>query len=87
MNNRIDLLLQNDGKKCSVEIKNVTLAVGETAYFPYSVTTRGQRHLIELMDSVKTGFCSVMLFVVKRGDCKRVSPADEIDTTYGKLLR
>jgi len=87
INSRIDLLLQNGEKKCFVEIKNVTLAIGTTALFPDSVTVRGKKHLIELMNTVKEGHRSMMIFVVQRGDCNQVKPADEIDPEYGKSLR
>lgn len=70
-----------------VEIKNVTLAEKGTAYFPDAVTTRGQKHLSELMELLKTGHTAEMFYVVQRTDCKTFAPADHIDPTYGQLLR
>jgi len=86
---RIDILLSNEGADpCYVEIKNVTL-LGEDrrAIFPDSVSTRGQKHLEELTSLVDQGIRSAMLFVVNREDVDSFSPADEIDPTYGELLR
>ena len=86
---RIDLLLthnmQND---CYVEIKNVTAAdENRFAIFPDAVTTRGQKHLRELMTMVMQGHRSVLFFCIQRDDVIAMRPADEIDPAYGTLLR
>ncbi len=86
-NSRIDLLLENDAQKCYVEIKNVSLAEGKTAMFPDAVTLRGQKHLIELMKTVESGYKAVIFFVVQIKKATRFSPADHIDPHYGELLR
>lgn len=84
---RIDILLEGEGRRCYVEIKNVTLVEGGQALFPDAVTTRGQKHLRELMEVVRNGDRGVLLFTVQRGDGNAVAPADRIDPEYGKLLR
>ena len=87
-NSRIDLLLSNsDTEKCYVEVKNVTLVMDQVALFPDAVTTRGRKHLIELMDMVSAGHRAVMCYVVQRNDATHVSPADHIDPDYGQALR
>ena len=84
---RIDLLLESPGRRCFVEVKNVTLVENGLALFPDAVTTRGQKHLIELMRVVREGDRGIIFFTVQRGDGKSVSPADAIDPEYGRLLR
>ena len=84
---RLDLLLTGEGGRCWVEVKNVTLAEDGLALFPDSVTLRGQKHLIELMDVVRSGDRGVIFYVVQRGDCRAMAPADRIDPRYGVLLR
>lgn len=86
-NSRIDLLLERPGQRCYVEVKNVTLMENDKALFPDAVTTRGQKHLRDLMQMVDEGHRSVIFFVVNRSDCNSFSPADKIDPVYGKLLR
>lgn len=86
-NSRIDLLLERNGERCYVEVKNVTLVEGEMALFPDAVTVRGQKHLRELMKVVRQGDRGVIFFVVQRGDGQAVAPADDIDPEYGRLLR
>lgn len=86
-NSRIDLLLEGPQGRCFVEVKNVTLVEQGRALFPDAVTTRGQKHLIELMRVVAEGDRGVIFFTVQRGDGHSVSPADSIDPEYGRLLR
>ncbi|NJD90169.1 MAG: DNA/RNA nuclease SfsA [Geobacter sp.] len=83
---RIDLLLEEPGS-CYVEVKNVTLVEGDVARFPDAVTTRGQKHLRELMAMVRDGARAVNFFVVQHAAARSVSPADAIDPAYGGLLR
>ena len=54
--------------------------------FPDSVSTRGQKHLKDLIQLKEDGFRSVMLYVVNREDATTFSPAKEIDPTYASLL-
>ena len=84
---RIDLLLEGTHGRCFVEVKNVTLVEENRALFPDAVTTRGQKHLNELMRVVREGDRGVIFFTVQRGDGNSVSPADLIDPEYGRLLR
>jgi sugar fermentation stimulation protein A len=85
---RIDFLLEKEDEKVLVEVKNVTLIAGEsTACFPDAVTSRGQKHLRELLEAKQLGYRSVIFFLVQRGEATEFSPADEIDPEYGRLLR
>lgn len=84
---RIDLLLEGESGRCYVEVKSVTLVEYGKALFPDAVTTRGQKHLRELMEVVRHGDRGVIFFVVQRGDAASVSPAAGIDPEYARLLR
>lgn len=86
-NSRIDLLLEKNHEKCYVEVKNVTLVESRRALFPDAVTTRGQKHLRDLMLMVDQGHRGVIFFVIHRADADQFAPADDIDAEYGKLLR
>jgi sugar fermentation stimulation protein A len=86
-NSRIDLLLENGTKRCYVEIKNCTLVVDGTAYFPDAVSGRGLKHLLELEMQVEAGNRCVMFYLVQRMDAGEFRPADHIDPEYGRALR
>ena len=85
-NSRIDILLEDPGL-CYVEVKSVTLKVGDEAQFPDSVTTRGAKHLRELTQMVADGHRAVMVYLVQRGDCCHFRPAADIDPTYASELQ
>lgn len=91
---RIDLVLARDKDSLTnkkphhyIEVKNVTYAEGDTAYFPDAATERGRKHLRELMRLREEGFGAELVFVVQREGCKKFRPADAIDAKYGRLLR
>ncbi len=85
---RLDMKLSGpQNENLFVEVKSVTLARDGIALFPDAVTTRGQKHLNELAQLVAQGAQAELLFVVQRTDCRRFIPADDIDPTYGRLLR
>ncbi len=87
-NSRVDLWLAKDDQQCFVEIKNVTLVEEDGFYyFPDAVTTRGLKHLQELIQMVKEGHRAVMLFLIQRSDGTVFRPADHIDPDYGRMLR
>jgi sugar fermentation stimulation protein A len=68
-------------------VKSVTLAEGRLALFPDSVTERGRRHLDVLHGLRGAGARAALVFLVQRGDCDRVAPADHVDPAYGEALR
>ncbi|MEM9317673.1 MAG: DNA/RNA nuclease SfsA [Pseudomonadota bacterium] len=83
-NSRIDFLARHDGlPDAYIEVKNVHLRrMGDLAEFPDSVTTRGAKHLRELSDMVALGHRAVMLYLVQRTDCARLSFARDLDPDY-----
>ena len=83
---RIDFLLSRSGDKDTyVEVKSVTLSrLQGLAEFPDSVTERGAKHLGELTEMVALGHRAVMLYLVQRTDCDRMTLAGDIDPAYAR---
>ena len=88
-NSRIDFLLQSNGRPDAyVEVKSVTLMRRDgLAEFPDSVTARGAKHMKELASVKKSGCRAVLLYLVQRTDCARVTVAADIDPVYANELR
>ena len=84
---RIDFLLSHDGRQeCFVEVKSLTLKTENgLGVFPDAVTTRGQKHLQELMAEVARGKRAVLLFCVQHTGVERVSAARGVDPEYARL--
>ena len=86
-NSRIDFLLSAEGMAdCYVEVKSVTLLENGQGYFPDAVSTRGQKHLQDLMQMVDEGHRAVLLFLVQHEGIFNVSAAAHIDPVYADLL-
>ena len=82
-NTRVDFLISNNKKKSFLEVKNVTLVrKDKIAEFPDAVTTRGSKHLRELINAKKKGYNSYILYLVQREDCKYLKIAKDIDEEY-----
>ena len=86
-NSRADFMLEFGGDACFVEVKSVTLAADAIGLFPDAVSTRGTRHLRELMEVKRQGARAVLCFVVMHNGVDEVRPADQVDPTYGTTLR
>ncbi|MFA5631870.1 MAG: DNA/RNA nuclease SfsA [Porticoccaceae bacterium] len=85
---RIDFLLENDDHHCYVEVKNVTLETGNGVIaFPDAVTSRGTKHLRELMTVVDSGHRAVLFFCVQHSGARQVVPAADIDPLYAATLK
>ncbi|MDP7592174.1 MAG: DNA/RNA nuclease SfsA [Litorilituus sp.] len=86
-NSRIDFLLTDDDKPhCYVEVKSCTLLDDGKGYFPDTTTTRGQKHLRELIHMKKQGYRSVLLFTVLHTGINNVQAASHIDSKYAEIF-
>ena len=83
---RFDIWAENNEETCFIEVKNVSMKVGDFALFPDAVTTRGRKHLETLIRVKQAGMRAVMLYVVQRSDVSKFSTANEIDPEYGQTL-
>jgi sugar fermentation stimulation protein A len=80
---RFDFLISNNKEKCFLEVKNVTLVRrGKIAEFPDAITSRGTKHLNELITAKKKGFQSYILYLIQREDCNFFKIAEDIDEKY-----
>ena len=80
---RFDFLISNNKEKCFLEVKNVTLVRKEKiAEFPDAITSRGTKHLKELINAKKKGFVSYILYLIQREDCQSFKIAEDIDREY-----
>ena len=83
---RFDVYAENEREKCFIEVKNVSMKVGNAALFPDSVTTRGRKHLETLIRVKKQGIRAVMVYVIQRMDVNAFGPARHIDPEYADAL-
>ncbi len=82
---RFDFLVEKNKQKSFVEVKNVTLFRDKnTAEFPDAVTSRGSKHLLTLIDAIKKGYKSYLLYLVQIENMENFKIAKDIDSEYYK---
>mgnify|MGYP001204650720 CR=1 FL=1 len=86
-NTRFDFLITKGKKKSFIEVKNVTLSRKKgVAEFPDAVTSRGFKHIEELLKASQKGYEIYLLYIIQRDDCNRFKLAKDIDPKYCELL-
>lgn len=84
---RCDFLLEGPEGRCLVEIKSVTLVEDSVALFPDAPTTRGTRHLQNLIAARRVGHEAAVVFIIQRADAHHFRPNDTADPAFGQALR
>ena len=86
-NTRFDFLLINKNSKTFIEVKNVTLSrKKKIAEFPDAITSRGLKHIKELINASTKKYKIFIIFLVQRDDCNSFSIAKDIDSAYAEAL-
>ena len=86
-NTRFDFLITEKKNKAFIEVKNVTLKRNpKIAEFPDAVTSRGAKHINELIKASKRGYEIYLIFIIQREDCNQLRIAKDIDPEYAKSL-
>jgi sugar fermentation stimulation protein A len=80
---RFDFLVEKNKQKIFVEVKNVTLfREKKVAEFPDAITSRGSKHLKTLIEAIKQGYKSYLLFLVQIEGVESFKIAKDIDKEY-----
>jgi len=86
-NTRFDFLVTKNNLKSFIEVKNVTLSRKKgIAEFPDAITSRGLKHIKELIKANEKGYKIYILYLIQRNDCKSFKIADDIDPEYSDSL-
>ena len=86
-NTRFDFMLTNKKNKCFLEVKNVTLVRKKNiAEFPDAITSRGTKHLNELIKCKEMGYQAYILYLIQREKCNYFKIANDIDQDYNIAL-
>ena len=82
---RFDFFAEKNNEKFFIEVKNVTLFRDKTiAEFPDAVTSRGSKHLLALINAIKKGYKTFLIFLVQIQNMERFKIAKDIDKEYYK---
>lgn len=81
---RIDFYMEKDGEKYLMEIKGCTLEIDGQGYFPDAPTSRGTKHLRELIGAIKDGYKAIIGFVIQMDGIDNVLPNIQTDPKFAK---
>ena len=84
---RFDFSFLQNGRRCLLEVKGVTLEDGGVVRFPDAPTLRGTKHLRGLTQAVQAGLGAYVLFVIQMNHVIRFEPNDRTDPAFGTALR
>ena len=86
-NTRFDFMVINKSSKTFVEVKNVTMSrKKKLAEFPDAITSRGLKHINELIKASKKKYKIFILYLIQRNDCNSFAIAKDIDADYENAL-
>jgi sugar fermentation stimulation protein A len=84
---RLDFMLEMvDGGRCFVEVKGCTLSMNGKALFPDAPTSRGTRHLNELISLSREGHRSAILILVLAPNSHCFSPNFDTDPLFSETF-
>lgn len=69
------------------EVKSVTLVKEGIAIFPDAPTSRGVKHLRELIELSKRGYQTFVIFLIQRADAHLFTPNYETDLNFATTLK
>lgn len=85
-NSRFDFYGIHGEKEFFVEVKGVTLEENNVVRFPDAPTTRGVKHLYELVEAVKNGYEAYVIFVVQMKGVAHFEPNYSTHREFGEAL-
>lgn len=85
-NSRFDIAFLEDDQQVLIEIKSVNLVKDSIAMFPDAPTTRGNKHVQELMVAQGRGIKTGVIFIIQRPDATRFLPYWNMDPNFSQSL-
>lgn len=83
---RMDFYFEREGERHLVEVKGVTLEENGVCRFPDAPTSRGSRHLRELIQAREEGIQGWICFVVQMDHMSRLEPNWRTDPEFSRTL-
>lgn len=84
---RLDFLINQKDSTTWIEVKGCTLQNNGIALFPDAPTTRGQRHVKELIKAVEQGHSGAIIVLVFRPDAACFTANMKIDPVFSRIYK
>lgn len=86
-NSRFDLYYETREHKGFIEVKGVTLENEGIAKFPDAPTTRGTKHVNELIEGQREGFKNYIMLLIQIEEVHQFIPNDVTDPDFANALK
>ncbi|WP_130806032.1 DNA/RNA nuclease SfsA [Senegalia massiliensis] len=86
-NSRYDIYFENENKKGFMEIKGVTLENNNIAMFPDAPTSRGTKHVLEMIEAVKNSYRGIIFFLIQMKGPKVFRLNKEMDKKFSDAVK
>ncbi len=86
-NSRLDIYIEQGERKAFIEVKGATLEEEGISRFPDAPTTRGVKHLEELIAAKQEGYDAYIIFVIQMEGIKEFRTNDLMHQEFGDVLR
>lgn len=84
---RIDFYMRKENQEYLMEVKGCTLEIDGIGYFPDAPTTRGIKHLRELIKAKRAGYECAIAFVIQMEGINEVRPNIDTHPEFGVALQ
>ena len=84
---RIDFYMRKGNQEYLMEVKGCTLEIDGIGYFPDAPTTRGVKHLRELIKAKRAGYECAVAFVIQMEGINEVRPNIDTHPEFGVALQ
>lgn len=84
---RFDIYFESETEKGFIEIKGVTLENKNIALFPDAPTTRGSKHVLEMIQAVKEGYRGIIFFLLQMKGPDSFKSHYEMDPVFSESLK
>ena len=84
---RIDFYIRKENQEYLMEVKGCTLEIDGIGYFPDAPTTRGIKHLRELIKAKRAGYECAVAFVIQMEGINEVRPNIDTHPEFGVALQ
>ena len=84
---RIDFYMRKENQEYLMEVKGCTLEIDGIGYFPDAPTTRGIKHLRELIKAKGAGYECAIAFVIQMEGINEVRPNIDTHPEFGVALQ
>ena len=85
-NSRFDFYFEKGKRKGFIEVKGVTLEDNGEAKFPDAPTTRGTKHVNELIEAKKDGYESYIFFLLQFKGARNFSANRKMDPVFAEAV-